>query len=94
MTIGFLLLCAYLIGVGINGNGLGFVEELKKDVPEVAPFVVAVIVLLMLSKSKAGPIVKPFIFLAVLTTVLTRFEATQREVQRSYNLITNGGGKK
>jgi hypothetical protein len=88
MSIGFLLLCAYLVGVGINGNGLGFVDEIKKDVPDFAPFVVAVIVLLMLSKSKARPVVGPFIALAVLTTVLTKFAETQREVKRSYELVT------
>ena len=68
------LYALYLIFVGANQNALPLKNELQSDVKGFAPWLIAILVLRALYASETiRPVVKPFIYLAILTFVLKNY---------------------
>lgn len=80
----------YLLFVAYKGNASEIMGDVQEDAPGFLPWMVAVVVLSVLyNNDTARPIVKPFIFLAILTFVLKNFVPLKTEVQKIYQSAVN-----
>lgn len=82
------LILIYIVAVGWNGNADKMLSQMGKDASGFAPFIASVIALMLLSNTKAKPLVSPFITLAVITTILRNWNNVQNEVKTTYNTLS------
>lgn len=82
------LILIYLVAVGWNDNAEKMISQMGKDSAGFAPFIASVVALMLLSNTRAKPLVSPFITLAVLTTILNNWNTVQTEVKTTYNVLT------
>lgn len=77
----------YLLIVGSRGNVNALMNKLGEDGRGYIPWLFAIIVIALLNESDTlRPMVKPFIFLVILTFVLRNFPTLEKQVAEIYNL--------
>lgn len=82
------LILIYIVAVGWNGNADKMINQMGKDAAGFAPFIASVIALMLLSNTRAKPLVNPFITLAALTTILNNWNNVQNEVKTTYDVLS------
>lgn len=79
----------YLLMVGIRGNAGTLMSDLSQDSPNYLPWLVAIIVIALMSEFDATKdIVKPFAALLLLNFLLKNFSTIKQEASTIYNLST------
>jgi hypothetical protein len=89
------LYALFFIFIGSNGNATKLKDAVSNDAKGFAPWLIAIIILRwMYSSDTLKPIVKPFIFLAVLVFVLKNYGklVTQLNSVTGLNLPTGNTG--
>lgn len=77
----------YLLIVGARGNVSQLMANLGQDGPGYIPWLFAIIMIALLNESEVtAPLVKPFVFLVILTFVLRNFPTIEKQVSEIYNL--------
>lgn len=75
--------------VGIRGNAGTLMSDLSQDSPNYLPWLVAIIVIALMSEFDATKdIVKPFAALLLLNFLLKNFSTIKQEASTIYNLST------
>lgn len=75
----------YLLLVGLAGNSGKLVDMIRSDAPGFLPWAVSIAVLTVMYESDTlRPIAKPFIFLLLLTFVLTNFNDLKSQTEMLY----------
>lgn len=77
----------YLLIVGSRGNVNALMNKLGADGRGYIPWLFAIIMIALLNESEVtAPLVKPFVFLLILTFVLRNFGTIETQVSEIYNL--------
>jgi len=81
----------FLVLVGVRGNAGALTDELSEDAPQYLPWLIAIVVLALMSEFEGTKtLVKPFALLLLLNFGLSNFETIQSEVSKVYNLSMDG----
>lgn len=84
----------FLIFVGANGNSKSLKDKITADAKGFAPWLIAILVLRALySSDTLKPVVKPFIFLALLTFFLKNYGVVVSQINEITGLKLPTQGK-
>jgi hypothetical protein len=82
-----LFVAIYLIFVGARGNGEELYGKAKDDAQGFVPWIAAWLFLMLLQKTRAQPLVTPFITLAMVTAIVSNWSNVRDDVKSSYNIL-------
>lgn len=85
---GLLLLAIYILSVGWQGKGTELIDDVEADIGGFGAWIAAWAFLMLLRATPAKPVVDPIIWLAVLSTVLARWNNISADAKESYKVIT------
>lgn len=75
----------YILLVGLAGNSSKLLDLIRQDAPGFLPWAVSIAVLAVMYESDTlRPIAKPFIFLLLLTFVLSNFNDLKQQTEMLY----------
>lgn len=79
----------YLIVVGVRGETDKLQAQLQVDMPGFVPWALAIVVLIILAQTEAtAKVVKPFVFLLILSFVLKNFGNLSSEITKLRNIAS------
>ncbi len=82
----------FLVFVGMNGNGATLKNDLQTDLKPFLPWFLAIVVLRALySVDSIKPVVKPFMYLALLTFTLKNYGKIVTQINEIGGLKLPGG---